>query len=128
MNENQASLPLNGTPSAPGGLRPDAPARGTIVGIAKTREVFINGVELLHEESRKVRNISPEGYAWGYEGKGPLQLSLAILLKFLPAPEALRLTPAFQKEFLAARTNRKEPFCLLVKHIRAWLGSKGVRV
>lgn len=52
-----------------------------IKGIWKTRQVFINGKELLPEKSQAVYNHSPDGFNWGYGGSGPAQLALAILLE-----------------------------------------------
>lgn len=42
--------------------------------------VAVNGVELDPGPSQKIRNHSPDGFNWGYEGSGPAQLALAILL------------------------------------------------
>lgn len=53
-----------------------------IRGVAETRQVFINGVELLPDESLAMRRHSPDGFAWGYGGSGPAQLALALLLHF----------------------------------------------
>lgn len=53
-----------------------------IHGIAETRQVFINGVELLPDRSLELRRHSPDGFAWGYGGSGPAQLALALLLHF----------------------------------------------
>ena len=47
-----------------------------------TRQVKINGKILSPAKSQKVRNHSPDGFAWGYGGSGPAQLALAILLEF----------------------------------------------
>ena len=47
----------------------------------ETRQVWLNGEVLSPEPSLKIRNHSPDGFAWGYGGSGPSQLSLAILLR-----------------------------------------------
>lgn len=54
-----------------------------IKGIWETRQVFINGKELLPEASQKIYNHSPDGFNWGYEGSGPAQLALALLLHYM---------------------------------------------
>ncbi len=108
-------------------LKPDAPVKGTIVGIVRTGEVFINGVELLHEESLRLMNHSPTGFSWGYGGSGPAQLALAILLKFVDQDTALELYQTFKIEVIA-QCDSNQPFCVTGKRVRAWLGSKGVRV
>jgi hypothetical protein len=122
----QARLPLDQGSSVQRTIGPDAPAEGTIVGVYATQEVFINGVELL-KDSLRLMNHSPTGFAWGYGGSGPAQLALAILLKFVNEPTALSLHQDFKREVIAQLDGR-QPFCLLVKRVRAWLGSKGVRV
>lgn len=40
-----------------------------------------NGELFDHKLSLKIRNHSPDGFAWGYYGSGPSQLALAILLE-----------------------------------------------
>ena len=46
----------------------------------KNRNVWLDGEVLMAEESQKVRNHSPDGFAWGYAGSGPSQLALAVIL------------------------------------------------
>ena len=53
-----------------------------------SRRVWLNGAELLPARSQKIRNHSPDGFAWGYGGSGPAQLALAILLELFPADVA----------------------------------------
>jgi hypothetical protein len=49
-------------------------------------DVLVDGVKLDPKPSQKLRNHSPDGFAWGYPGSGPAQLALAILLRAgLPA-------------------------------------------
>jgi hypothetical protein len=43
--------------------------------------VTFDGRELTPARSLKLRNHSPDGFAWGYAGSGPAQLALAILLE-----------------------------------------------
>lgn len=42
--------------------------------------VTCDGKILSPTRSQTVRNHSPDGFAWGYEGSGPAQLALALLL------------------------------------------------
>ena len=72
-----------------------------IQGIYNTRQVFVNGKELLPAESQKVRNHSPDGFSWGYGGSGPAQLALAILLVFLPKERAVSIYQDFKWEVIA---------------------------
>jgi len=46
-----------------------------------TRKVWLNGNELLPDKSQNIYNHSPDGFMWGYNGSGPSQLALAILLE-----------------------------------------------
>lgn len=46
--------------------------------------VWLDGVELDDQESRKLRDHSPGGFEWGYGGSGPAQLAVAICSKLWP--------------------------------------------
>jgi len=61
-----------------------------IKGIYESGQVFMDGQELLPDESLKIANHSPTGFAWGYGGSGPAQLALAILMTRWPAAKALK--------------------------------------
>ena len=50
-------------------------------GEASTRRVWLDGKELLPDDSQVYRNHSPDGFAWGYGGSGPAQLALAVMLE-----------------------------------------------
>ena len=52
---------------------------GTIA-LDKNQRLYIDGVEIFPDESQKIRNHSPDGFAWGYAGSGPAQSALAICL------------------------------------------------
>ena len=45
-------------------------------------ERFATNDELSPDRSLEVRNHSPGGFEWGYNGSGPAQLALAILLDY----------------------------------------------
>lgn len=66
-----------------------------IVGNAKTKRVWINGDELLLEDSLGHIRHSPDGFSWGFGGSGPHQLAYAILLKCAPED------PLKAKEYVA---------------------------
>lgn len=53
----------------------------TLKGKAETRQVWLDGELLDLQESLKVRRHSPDGFSWGYNGAGPAQLALAVVLK-----------------------------------------------
>lgn len=50
-------------------------------GDAESREVYLDGKWLDPRPSQKEHNHSPDGFSWGYEGSGPAQLALAIVLR-----------------------------------------------
>ena len=43
-------------------------------------QVWLNGEPFDHLPSLSISNHSPDGFSWGYNGSGPAQLALAILL------------------------------------------------
>lgn len=42
--------------------------------------VYLDGHKLSPKLSQKIVNHSPDGFMWGYEGSGPAQLALAVML------------------------------------------------
>ena len=72
-----------------------------IVGIIKNGTITIDGEELEIGPSLKVRNHSPTGFSWGYNGSGPTQLALAIMLKYTPRDVALAFYRQFRLEVVA---------------------------
>lgn len=70
------------------------------------RTVTVDGSLLLPDRSQALRNHSPDGFAWGYEGSGPAQLALALLLHSgLNDQIALHVHQAFKREVIA-----RQPF------------------
>jgi hypothetical protein len=63
--------------------------------------VLVDGEPLDVAASQKVFNHSPDGFAWGYNGSGPAQLALAILLRHTDSDTALRLHQHFKQDFVA---------------------------
>jgi len=80
--------------------------------------VMVNGTPLDPAPSLKLRNHSPTGFAWGYAGSGPAQLSLAILLDYLPSEAtALELYQLF-KWAVIARLKGDAPWVLTAEQIQ----------
>lgn len=52
--------------------------------------VFLNQKFLTPERSLKLRNHSPTGFNWGYDGSGPAQLALAVMLELFDKETALK--------------------------------------
>ena len=73
-----------------------------IAGEPGSRVVWIDDRPLSPFRSQRVINHSPDGFAWGYEGSGPAQLALAILLAAgVKKARAVALHQQFKREFLA---------------------------
>jgi hypothetical protein len=53
-----------------------------------TKQVYVNGVHLIPDGSLRIRNHSPDGFAWGYAGSGPAQFALALLMLYVDADTA----------------------------------------
>ncbi len=68
----------------------------TLRGIAETRSVFLDGIQIYPDESLKVFNHSPNGFNWGYGGSGPAQLALAVLLKLMDKEDAVKKHQQFK--------------------------------
>lgn len=68
----------------------------------ETEKVWLNGKRLYPAKSQRVWNHSPDGFNWGYEGSGPAQLALALLLEFVSQERAVKLHQEFKREVIAA--------------------------
>lgn len=72
----------------------------------KTRKVvisitpYLSEIELKSTKSQKAINHSPDGFAWGYDGAGPAQLALAILMIVCPKKMALELYQSFKIDII----------------------------
>ena len=53
--------------------------RGTVA-IGEDQRLYVDGVEIFPDQSQKIHNHSPDGFAWGYGGSGPAQSALALCL------------------------------------------------
>ena len=72
-----------------------------ITGSFETREVWVNGKPLDPGPSLRVWCHSPSGFNWGYEGSGPAQLALAILLLATDKETAVRCHQEFKCQVIA---------------------------
>lgn len=68
----------------------------------KSGDVTMNGKPLDPTRSLNVYNHSPTGFLWGYNGSGPAQLALAILLEFTTREIALKNYQTFKNKVIAA--------------------------
>jgi hypothetical protein len=60
--------------------------------LSRNTPVLVDGEPLDPAASRKVYNHSPDGFAWGYNGSGPAQLALAILMRHTDADQPYNST------------------------------------
>lgn len=82
--------------------------------------VTFDGRVLDPRRSQRLRNHSPDGFAWGYAGSGPAQLSLAILLEAGCSDEqALSHYQEFKRTFVA--TEPREGNLAINLDVMAWV-------
>lgn len=98
---------------------PNTGVKKMIVGNWETREVQIDGKILSPEESQKIRNHSPDGFAWGYGGSGPAQLALAILLHYTSAMFAMEHYQNFKWDVIASLP--QSDFSLDEADVHTWI-------
>ena len=84
-------------------------------------DVFVDDVLLSAKESQKIRNHSPDGFAWGYGGSGPAQLALAILLKFTDRKKAIGLYQAFKWDIISKLP--RGSFELSIERVEEWINA-----
>lgn len=65
-------------------------------------KVWLQNKILKVEKSLKLRSHNIDGFNWGHDRKGALQLALAVCLEIYPEDFALEIYRAFQEEFLSA--------------------------
>jgi len=79
--------------------------------------IWIDGRRLTPQRSQKLWNHSPDGFECGYEGSGPAQLALAILLAAGVSDDAaVTLHQPFKREFVA----RWQPSFSINLDVRTW--------
>jgi len=87
--------------------------KATIEGLADTRQVWVNQEILTPDASQKIRNHSPDGFAWGYNGSGPAQLALAILMKLFSVEIAQKNYQQFKEKYIGSLDMQKD-FCNVI--------------
>lgn len=92
-----------------------------ITGNWATRQVTLDGRILDPGPSQKLRNHSPDGFAWSYGGSGPSQLALAILEQVVSDEKALRWYQDFKWHAIA--TLPQNNFDLSID-IQAWISEQ----
>ena len=101
--------------------QPFTPRKGLIQGRWSTREVWYDGRVLFPGPSQKVRNHSPDGFAWSYNGSGPAQLALAICLRLTDTNTAEWLYQQFKRDKIA--TLPAADFSLSLKECHEWIAA-----
>lgn len=79
-----------------------------------------HGIEQLPPRN-DLANHSPDGFAWGYSGSGPAQLSVAILAALVEDEVALRYYMDFKDAFVSRFTKDRD------FHLPAWRVMQWVR-
>jgi len=92
-----------------------------ISGNGATREVTIDGEILSPIKSQQVYNHSPDGFSWGYNGSGPAQLALALLLEATNEDEAIKFYQSFKFDIIS---DMPENFALPAEQIYEYLEIK----
>ena len=72
-------------------------------------DIYVDGERVSLYDSLAHRAHSPTGFAWGYNGSGPAQLALAILLRVASPAEAMVHYQQFKADVIA-RLCKDEPF------------------
>lgn len=85
----------------------ECPTMLNVWGEHDTHEVYLNANKLDIKPSIKVWNHSSE-FNWGYGGSGPAQLSLAILLTYIPRQFAVKLHQKFKFKVVASWPGGKD--------------------
>lgn len=100
-NQNQKQTRMNDT-ELTAQLLPGLPEEIILTGkrVEDDNWIRLNGEFLDIRESLKIYEHSSE-FNWGYEGSGPTQLALAILLKFLPFELAQKYKHDFKRQVIA---------------------------
>ena len=83
-----------------------------------------DGSTLDPARSLALASHSPDGFAWGYDGSGPAQLALAMLLDHgVEDDRALRLYQAFKADIVArlAPWPDPEPWSFPVRVLEDWI-------
>jgi hypothetical protein len=72
--------------------------------------------------SLKIRNHSPDGFAWGYCGSGPAQLALGILLEVTDRATAELLYQDFKNSVIAGLPKEEgNTWELTSEEVESWL-------
>lgn len=85
-------------------------------------DVYIDGKPLDSSPSQSLYNHSPDGFAWGFSGSGPSQLSLALLYYFSEDRDFSIQNYQDFKEQIVSKLPRK--FQLNAQFIKDWIEHK----
>lgn len=90
-----------------------------IYGNFTTGVVEVNGKVLSPSMSQTVCNHSPDGFSWGYEGSGPAQLALAVLLLVADKSTALKLHQEFKRQVIALQPSGVDMYVSM--NVKRWV-------
>jgi len=97
-----------------------------IVGKYLENKVYIDGSPLSTERSRQLKNHAPDGgVSWSYQGSGPSQFALALLLHFGATDnEAVTWYQELKREVIA--NIPQEDFTMEKNRIIEWLEARRI--
>lgn len=90
-----------------------------IKGIWNSKVISVDDVELDPRKSQAIISHSPDGFNWNYEGSGPSQLALALLLEVTTKENAIMLYQEFKAKCIACLP--ASDFTMSAKDIYDWL-------
>ena len=102
-------------------IKRNTPGGGCYVGRREPTGAMVtrpDGSPLPLEPSLAVCRLSPSGFEWGFQGSGPAQLALALLLDHTGDPDLAR--SAYQQFYFVARW-RDQSWTLHPRDINSWL-------
>lgn len=82
--------------------------------------LYMDGRRVLPDDSQRIVNHSPDGFAWGYGGSGPAQLALAILMCVFPVSIARKYYQKFKFD-IVAKQDKDGEFILLWPDFEKWV-------
>ena len=93
----------------------------SVVWGANFHDISVDGVLLTPKRSLEVANHSPTGFSWGYDGSGPAQTALALLLAAGASEQKAARTYQDYNSEVISRLSDPNDFVLLGKDIINWL-------
>lgn len=92
-------------------------------------QTWKDGETFSPSRSLKIRNHSPDGFAWGYEGSGPAQLALGILLECTDRATAELLYQDFKRSVISMLPKDEgSTWQLSSEEVQKWLHANSEKI